>query len=375
MLFQNGTVFLDGAFKKADVRIKEDKIIEVAASLDAAAGEEVENIEGKWLLPGFFDVHTHGRDGADFSDAPAEELVRIQKSYAACGVTSVLGTTMTMEAAYSRQMMERIRTAIEANGEGAHIWGINMEGPYLGPDKKGCHDPAYLRQPEASFFEELDACAGGHIMLVDVDPNLPGALEFIETYSRTKKISVAHTSATYARANEAVDAGADHVTHLYNAMNSLHHREPGVVGMVMDRAVWAELICDGVHVHPAVVRFTFAAVGEKICIVSDSLSAAGLADGVYSLGGLDVHVKGNRATLADGTLACSVSNVFEEVKNVISFGIPVETAILAASANPAKAMGLEDKIGAIRPGLLADLLVATPDMELEQVYVSGKQLV
>lgn len=374
MLFQNGTVFLDGKLKKADVRIQKDKILEIGASLCAAAGEEVTDIEGKWLLPGFFDVHTHGRDGADFSDASPEELVRIQKSYAACGVTSVLATTMTMEEEYSRQMMKRIRAAMEANGEGAHIWGINMEGPFLGPDRKGCHDPAFLKKPEAAFFEELDACAGGHILLVDVDPNLDGALEFIKKFSKTKKISIAHTSATFQRANEAVDAGADHVTHLYNAMNSLHHREPGVVGMVKEREVWAELICDGIHVHPAVLAFTFAAMGEKICIVSDSLSAAGLADGFYSLGGLEVCVKGNRATLPDGTLACSVSNVFEEVKNVISYGVPVETAILCATDHPARAMGMEDKIGAIRPALLADLLVVTPGMELEQVYVNGRRI-
>lgn len=376
MLFKNGAVFLEGVFKKADVRIDQEKITEVAAVLEAAAGETVTDISGKWLLPGFFDVHTHGRDGADFSDAPSDELIRIRRSYAACGVTSVLGTTMTMEEEYSRQMMKRIRTAIEAEGKGAHIWGINMEGPFLGPDKKGCHDPLFLRHPDAGFFEELDTCAGGHIMLVDIDPNLPGALEFIKRFSRTKKLSIAHTSATYVRANEAVDAGADHITHLYNAMNGMHHREPGIVGMVNDRDhVWAELICDGVHVHPAVLRTTFAAMGEKLCIVSDSLSAAGLADGNYRLGGLDVSVKGNLATLSDGTLACSVSNVFEEVKNLISYGIPAETAILAASSNPARAMGMEDKIGSICTGLLADLLVVTPGMDLEQVYVSGERLV
>lgn len=374
MLFQGGLVYIDECFQQADVRICGNEIAEMAEHLEAAEGEEILNIEGKWLLPGFFDVHTHGRDGADFSDAPSEELIRIRRSYAKCGVTSVLATTMTMEAEYSRRMMGRIREAIEAEAEGAHIWGINMEGPFLGPDRKGCHDPQYLLKPDIAFFEELDACAGGHIALVDVDPNLDGALEFIRHYQGKKKISVAHTSAGYSRANEAVDAGADHVTHLYNAMNSLHHREPGVIGMVHDRAVWAELICDGVHVHPTVVRFTFAADADKICIVSDSLSAAGLQDGVYSLGGLDVHVRGNRATLADGTLACSVSNVFEECKNVISFGIPAEKAIAAASIHPAKAMGLENKIGSIKPGLLADLLIVTPQMELERVYVEGKEV-
>ena len=374
MLFQGGLAYIEEKFQRRDVRICEDKITEIAEHLKAAEGETVVNIEGKWLLPGFFDIHTHGRDGADFSDAPAEELIRIRRSYAACGVTSVLATTMTMEKEYSRQMMGRIRTAIEAKAEGAHIWGINMEGPFLGPDRKGCHDSQYLLNPDIAFFEELDACAGGHITLVDLDPNLDGALEFIRHYRGKKKLSLAHTSATFARANEAVDAGADHVTHLYNAMNGLHHREPGVIGMVHHRDVWAEFICDGVHVHPAVVQFTFAADADKICVISDSLSAAGLADGIYSLGGLDVHVHGDRATLADGTLACSVSNVFEECKNVISYGIPAEKAIAAATSHPAKAMGLENKIGFINPGLLADLLIVTPQMELERVYVEGKEV-
>lgn len=372
MIFQNGTVFFEGKLKKLDVEVSGDRIVQVAPHISAGE-EETVDLTGKWLLPGFFDVHTHGREGADFSDAPPEELMRIRQSYAQCGVTSLLATTMTMEKEYSRSMMKRIRKAIEADVPGAHIWGINMEGPFLGRDKKGCHDPQYLLQADEPFFQELDQCAGGHIALVDIDPRLEGAIEMIRSVSRTKRVSVAHTSADYETACQAVEAGADHVTHLFNAMNSLHHREPGVIGMVSDRDVWAELICDGVHVHPSVIRMMYRAIGEKLCIVSDSLSAAGLADGVYSLGGLDVHVYGNRATLEDETLACSVSNVFEECRNVISFGVSPEAAIQSACANPALAMGLENEIGFIRTGNRADLLVTTPEMELEQVYINGKR--
>ena len=374
MLFYNGIVFCGGKFQKADVRTRGEIIAEVSPSLEKQEGEEAVDLLGRWLLPGFFDVHTHGRDGADFSDAPAQELVRIRDSYARCGVTSLLATTMTMEENYSRAMLKRIRTAIEEKSDGSRIWGINLEGPFLGPDKKGCHDPQYLRKPDIAYFRELDACAGGHIRLVDLDPALEGAMDFIRAFAGKKKLSTAHTGADYETANLAVDAGADHVTHLYNAMNDMHHREPGVVGMVEDREVWAELICDGVHVHPAVIRMTFASNARKLCIVSDSLSAAGLGDGIYSLGGLSVHVNGRRATLADGTLACSVSDVFEECRNVISFGVAPEEAIAAASRNPAKAMGLENKIGDIRPGLLADLLVVTPDFALEKVYIGGKEV-
>ena len=374
MLFYNGIAFCEGDFRRLDVRTEGERIVQTGECLEKKEGEEALDLQGKWLLPGFFDVHTHGRDGADFSDAPASELVRIRDSYARCGVTSLLATTMTMEENYSRAMLKRIREAIEEKSGGARIWGINLEGPFLGPDKKGCHDPQYLRKPDIAYLEELDACAGGHIRLVDLDPTQEGAMEFIRAFAGKKKLSIAHTSADYETANLAVDAGADHVTHLYNAMNGLHHRKPGVVGMVEDREVWAELICDGVHVHPAVVRMTFASNARKLCIVSDSLSAAGLGDGVYSLGGLTVHVNGKQATLADGTLACSVSNVFEECQNVISFGVSPKEAIAAASLNPARAMGLSDRIGDIRPGLLADLLVVTPQMELGRVYVGGKEV-
>lgn len=374
MLFQNGTVFLDGELKTADVRVKGKVIAQVGGKIKPEQGEKIVDIEGKMLLPGFVDVHTHGRDGADFSDASPEEINRIRMSYAACGVTSLLATTMTMEEEYTKQMLGRIRTAIERGGEGAHIWGINLEGPFLGPDKKGCHDPRYLKKPAADYFELLDECAGGKILLVDVDPCLEGALSFIKQYKGKKKLSIAHTSAGYKLANEAVDAGATHITHLFNAMNGLHHRETGVIGTFLDREIWAELICDGVHVDPSIVRMVFAAAGEKLCIISDSLSAAGKADGTYSLGGLSVTVKGNRATLEDGTLACSISNVFGECCNVIGFGVKAELAIAAATINPAKAMGLNDRIGAIAPGYLADLLVTAPEMKLEQVYVEGRQI-
>lgn len=374
MIFTNGLVFTDGKFQRVDVKTENDRIVTVSEKISVGESDEVINLNGNWLLPGFIDVHTHGRDGVDFSDSTAEEMVRVRRSYAQCGVTSILATTMTMEQAYAKASMKRLRQAIEQEAPGARILGINLEGPFLGPDKKGCHDPECLQKISVRNLEELDACAGGHIRLVDVDPTLEGAMELIRSHSKEKKFSIAHTSASYETANQAVDAGAGHVTHLFNAMNGLHHREPGIVGMVCDRKVWAELICDGIHVHPSVIRMIYRCAGEKLCIVSDSLSAAGLGDGVYQLGGMEVHVKGKRAALSDGTLACSVSNVFEECRNVISFGVAPETAILSATENPARAMGLEQEIGAIKEGLRADLLVVSPEFELLDVYAGGISL-
>lgn len=375
MIFRNGKVFYNGSLIDLEIRTEEDRISAAGKKLDLRPGEECVDLNGNWLLPGFVDVHTHGREGLDFSEASAEEIGTLRKSYAGQGVTTVLATTMTMEYEYSRQMLKRIADAIESGQEGARILGINLEGPFLSHEKKGCHDERYLLAPESGVFDEFDRQARGHIRLVDVDPCYPGAMEFISRYHEDKCISIAHTTADYETACEAVRAGATEVTHLFNAMNGLHHREPGVIGMAFDQPVNAELICDGIHVHPSVIRMAFHLMPFRICLISDSMSAAGLTDGEYALGGLKVIVKDRKAANEDGTIAGSTTNVFEACRNVISFGVPVEQAILAATRNPAKAVRIYDTVGSIKEGKMADLLVVTPGFDLEQVYIGGKRYV
>ncbi len=373
MLFKNGLIFIDGVYKKLDVRVIGKLITEIGENLLENNSEEVINLDNKKLLPGFIDVHTHGRVGEDFSTSSVDGIHKMCLDYAKHGVTSILATTMTMEYEFSKQMMIRNRIAIESKYKGARILGINLEGPFLGTDKKGCHDEQYLMPLDKNIFDELDNYAGGHILMVDVDPKKENSLEFIKQYSKTKIVSLAHTSATYELGCLAVKEGANHITHLFNAMNSLHHREPGLIGVVSDCPVYAELICDGIHIHQSVIRLMFKSNPEKIVLISDSLSATGVGNGVYELGGLQVYVKDGKATLENGTIACSTIDIFEAVKNCIKFGIKEEDAIKSATILPAKSVN-SSKVGQIKEGLYADLIIVTPEFELEQVYLNGEKL-
>jgi N-acetylglucosamine-6-phosphate deacetylase len=370
MIIKNADVFYDGKFQKMDVKLRGEIISAVGENL---TDDEILDGSGLLLLPGFIDIHTHGRTGLDFSTAKVEEIGALCQSYAECGITSVLATTMTMEYETTKQIMGRIKAAIETGCHGSRILGINLEGPFLGPNRKGCHDEQYLLNPSLDLIEEFDKLSGRNIRLLDLDPTLPNAMECIKNYSKTKTVSIAHTASDYETACSAVQAGATHVTHLFNAMNSLHHREPGVIGMVSDLPVNAELICDGIHVHPAVIRMMFRLIGERIALISDSMSAAGLGEGEYELGGLKVFVKEKKASLADGTIAGSTTNVFEAVKNAIRFGVEKEKAILSASLVPARAIHADHLVGEIAVGKKADLLLVTPDFNLEQVYIDGKR--
>lgn len=373
MLFRGGNVFYNKKFVSVDVRIQNGIICEIGADLPEKE-EEVINLAGRKLLPGCIDVHTHGRNGKDFSYASSSEIIEVTREYARNGVTSILATTMTLGERETEQMVTRIGEAIHAKNPGSRILGINLEGPFLGKDKKGCHDERLLLPVNQEKFEKWDNLSGGNILMVDLDPNYEETIPFIKHYEKKKIISIAHTSATYEKACQAVEAGAFHVTHLFNAMNSLHHREPGILGMVYDKPIYAELITDGLHVHPSLIRMMFAMIPEKLCLVSDSLSATGCEDGVYELGGLSVIVKDGKACLADGTLACSTISVFEGMKRCIQFGVPQEQAILAATYQPACSVRMEHMIGSISEGLKADLVITDKDYQIEMVYVGGEKI-
>lgn len=371
MLIKNGKVFLNGRFECTDVRVKNGIFAEFG-KLEKANDEEVYDASNEYILPGLVDIHSHGRVGEDFNFADKDGLQKMCDSYAKCGVTAVLGTTMTNEPGAIKQAMTYIGEYRKEKHTGAKLLGINMEGPFLGRDKKGAHDERYLRPIDPEWFEEMRKCSDDSIRIVSVDPRDPKTAEFIkECLKENIRVSVAHTGCDYETAVYAFENGADHVTHLFNAMNPLLHRAPGIVGAAFDKNIYAEIICDGIHVNETLIRMMFKLLPDKMIIISDSMQAAGLSDGMYSLGGLDVCVKNKKATLSDGTIAGSTADVYSEMLNVVKFGIPKETAVLAATKIPAESVGLGDKVGTIEVGRQADFVIAGEELELKKVYIDG----
>lgn len=376
MLIRNGKVFFEGKFQNKEVRTGNGKIVEVGEGLSLKEGEQLLDLEGKMLLPGFVDVHSHGRVGEDFNFADKAGIQKMCNSYAACGVTSVLGTTMTNEPSSIVRAMKTIGEYRAEEHTGAHLLGIHMEGPFLGQDKKGAHDEQYLRPIDEKWFSEMNELSGSCIRIVSLDPRLDGSMEFIRWCKEHGVVaSLGHTSCDYDIAAAAAKAGSDHVTHLFNAMNPLHHRNPGLIGAAVDNHMYTELICDGIHLHGAIIRLMFAARPECQLLISDSMQAAGLPDGKYSLGGLDVFVNDGKATLENGTIAGSTTNVYTAMVNAVKFGIPAEQAVLSASCLPAKSIHMENEVGSIAEGLNADLLVVDNDWNLVKVYVSGEEFI
>ena len=361
MILKNASVFLKNRFEICDIAMENGKIAALGSDLGEGA-----DCSGLRILPGLVDVHSHGCAGFDFDHADEHQLAEMSACYLRHGVTTVLATLMTNP----RELL--LEAAALCGSAKAPIRGIYLEGPFFGPAKKGAHDARYLSPVDEDFFAALDKAAKGSIRIVAVDPCLEGADAFIRKVSQTKRVTLAHTPAGYDDAQKGFAAGATQVTHLFNAMTGLAHREPGLVGAALAGGCLAEVICDGIHIHPAVLKTAFAVLGERGMVISDSMAACGLADGQYSLGGQAVTVCGPRATLADGTLAGSVTFAWDGMVNLIRAGVPVEQAVAAATAVPAKSAGLEDICGTIAVGRSADLVVCDSDWNIRQVYFNGQ---
>ncbi len=318
-----------------------------------------------YVIPGLTDIHFHGCDGRDFCDGDTEAFDTIAAYELTQGVTSICPATMTLPEETLSQICRnaasyrRHQEAGDGRLDTADLVGIHMEGPFINAHKKGAQNEAYVQEPTSAKLRKWQQDAEGLVRLVSLAPETPGAISCIKECKGEFHFSIAHTESDYDTAMEAFAAGADHVTHLYNAMPPFTHRAPGVIGAAFDTEnCFVELICDGIHIAPSVVRATFRLFGEdRVILISDSMEATGKPDGTYSLGGLAVHVTGNRATLADGTIAGSATPLYKCMLTAISMGIPLETAVKAATINPCRSIGIDTLYGSIREGKKAHFLV------------------
>ena len=361
-------IFTDNGFIPGRVEYDNGIITEVVP-LDESELTDEERED--YIIPGLIDIHLHGSMGADFCDASAALVEKIAEYERSVGVTSICPATMT----YDEETLTKIMTetaeykANHNKDNAADIVGIYLEGPFISYEKRGAQNPKYIMRPDTSMIKRLNAASGGLIKVVTVAPEEDGAIDFIEEMHKDMICSIAHTTADYETASRAIRAGASHVTHLYNAMPPLLNRAPGVVGAAFDdKQTFVEIITDGVHVHPSLVRATFEMFGaDRIVLISDSCEATGMPDNEYALGGQPVYKKGNLVTLSDGTIAGSVTNLFDCMKMAVKMGIPKEDAIKAATINPAKSIGVYDRLGSIEIGKKAGMIVCDKDLNLKRV--------
>lgn len=364
MIIQNARVWNGSEFLRQSLYTDGERISK------QSSGEVLDGM-GCFAIPGLIDIHFHGCAGYDFCDGTVEALDAISSYQARHGITAICPASMTLP---EEQLTSIFQTAASyENPNGAILSGINMEGPFFSYEKRGAQNPKYLKLPDVSMFERLQMASENKIKIACVAPELEGAIDYIHAVSRQTTVSIAHTAADYDTATRAISAGATHITHLFNAMPPFTHRAPGVVGAASESNCVAELICDGVHVHPSMVRATFKLFGRnRIALISDSMMATGLKDGSYQLGEQAVTVSGNRATLQDGTIAGSVTNLFDCMKTAISFGIPPQDAIFMATVVPAKEIGEFSQMGSLEIGKYANILLVDENWNLRKVILKGK---
>ena len=376
MFYKNARIFgSDFQFHTGAFEVKDGLF---GAVLPEAVPADAVDLQGATVIPGLIEVHSHGNSGADFSDGDYEGLKAMARFYASCGVTSFAPASMTLPYEVLAKAFATGKRLKEEAPEGcARIMGIQMEGPYFSYKKRGAQNPDYLKEPDFEGFKALYEGCDGLVRIVDIAPELPGAAEFVEKAKELCTVSIAHTDSDYDHAKAAIDAGVTHLTHLYNAMPGINHRNPGVIpAAVENKNVRAEIICDGLHIHPAAVRMAFSMFGgERMIIVSDSGRCAGQPDGTtFELGGQMATLTDGVARLADGTIACSATNMYQCLLNCISWGIPEEAVIRACTYNPACALGAQDKVGSIETGKLADFVICNADYTGRRVFIGGKEV-
>ena len=375
MFYKNARIFTDdfqfhtGAFEVVDGKF--------GAILPDTVPEDAVDLGGATVIPGLIEVHSHGNTNHDFSDGDYEGLVAMARYYLSCGITSFAPASMTLDYGTLGKAFATARRLADEKPQGCSVLrGIQMEGPYFSYKKKGAQNADYLKDPDFEGFQKLYNDCGGLIRIVDVAPELPGAEDFVRQASKLCTVSIAHTDSDYDHAKAAVDAGVTHLTHLYNAMPGITHRAPGVIPAASENPnVRAEIICDGIHIHPAAVRLGFAMFPGRMILVSDSGRCAGLPDGAqFDLGGQSAWLRDGVGKLADGTIACSATNLYQCMLNCLRWQIREEDVIKAATYNPACALGVEDQVGSIATGKTADFLVCTSRYATKRVFLAGQEV-
>jgi len=338
---------------------------------------------GMTVVPGFVDLHIHGAGGHDVMEADARSLDRIASTVARHGTTSMLATTVTAPVEATCESLEEIGRYIRSReGEAtsrltAEILGVHLEGPFISSARRGVHPPAAILPPSIEILQKFVKASDGLVKILTLAPELPGALEVIEfAVAAGLVVGMGHTDADYDQARAAIQAGARHVVHTYNAMRPFTHRDPGILGAIMtDPEVTAEIIADGVHVAVAAIQVLIGAKGfDSIVLVSDGIAATGMPDGSYRLGNFEVNVRGGVARNAEGKLAGSTLTLDRAIRNAVAYGVPLPEAVRMATVLPARRLGLAGKKGVIAPGADADIVALTPDLRVAAVMTRGAGL-
>lgn len=374
-VIKGAKVFVGGAFKDLDIEISDGKFYKIEENLqnnNTVNSEAYENynFENCLILPGLVDIHTHGAVGFDFCDANSDDMKKMAEFYIKSGTTSLVPTIVTVsEEEYEKQ----IPKIVENISEESPFIGINLEGPFISKGKKGAHNEKNIRDIDISLANKLYNLSEEQVILMTVAPELKGFNELVEFSKDKFIISMGHTNCDVDEAKNAVNMGVRNVTHLFNAMEGMHHRKPSLVGVSLEFPIYKELICDGIHINDSVLKGLYRGFSEELMVVSDSISACGLGDGNYLLGGLDVEVKNKKAILNDGTIAGSINTLFDGVKHLHKIGIKLEDAIKSATIIPAKSIDMEEEIGSIKTGLKADFIVCDKDLNILYVFKNGRK--
>lgn len=358
----------DGFFHFGDIYVTDGVISDIDASKEKYMSAEIMSGDDSYpiIIPGLIDIHLHGCNGYDICDGDVKSVLQIAEYQKKHGITSFVGATMTLAQDKLAVLLNCLNEAIKKEPS---ICGVYLEGPFLSKEKCGAQNSEYFIAPNREILDKMQLQSGNSIKFVAIAPETENALSMIE--SGEFEFTLAHSAADYYTAKKAFDMGVRHVTHLYNAMNPLLSREPGIVGAAAENEnVMVELIADGIHVHPAVVNATYKMFGDnRVILISDSMEATGLDDGEYELGGATVYVRGKRATLKDGTIAGSVSNLYDCFTNAVKMGIPLESALKSVTWNPSESLGMSDQIGHIRVGNKANLLIVNSKLDIIEVVI------